>query len=48
LNAHNPPKKQSFASVKADLRTELQKAKYEKTRVNFAKQLRSKAKIELV
>ena len=48
LNAHNPPAKQPFAQVKADLRTELQKSKYEKRRSSFAKQLREKAKIEIV
>ncbi len=48
LNAHNPPTKQPFAQVKADLRTELQKSKYEKLRSTFAKQLRAKAKIEIV
>ena len=48
LNAHNPATKQPFAEVKADLRTELQKSKYEKLRSNFAKQLRANAKIEIV
>jgi len=48
LNAHNPATKQPFAEVKADLRIELQKSKYEKLRSNFAKQLRAKAKIEIV
>jgi parvulin-like peptidyl-prolyl isomerase len=48
LNTHNPATKQPFAEVKADLRTELQKSKYEKLRSNFAKQLRAKAKIEIV
>jgi parvulin-like peptidyl-prolyl isomerase len=48
LNAHNPATKQPFAEVKADLRSELQKSKYEKLRSNFAKQLKAKAKIEIV
>jgi parvulin-like peptidyl-prolyl isomerase len=48
LNAHNPPSKQPFAEVKADLRTELQKNKYENLRSWFAKSLRAKAKIEIV
>lgn len=48
LNAHNPATKHPFAEVKADLRIELQKSKYEKLRSNFAKQLRTKAKIEIV
>ena len=48
LNAHTPSRKQPFDEVKADLRTELQKSKYEKLRSGFAKQLRAKAKIEVV
>jgi parvulin-like peptidyl-prolyl isomerase len=48
LNAHIPARKQPFDEVKSDLRTELQKAKYEKLRSGLAKQLRSKAKIEVV
>jgi parvulin-like peptidyl-prolyl isomerase len=48
LNAHNPPQKQSLADVKAELRTELQKSKYEQLRSNLAKNLRAKAKIEIV
>jgi len=48
LNAHNPPRKQSLADVKTDLRTELQKSKYEQLRSNLAKSLRAKAKIEIV
>lgn len=48
LNAHNPAHKQPFAEVKNDLKAELQKEKYEKLRSGLAKQLRSKAKIEVV
>ncbi len=48
LNAHNPPKRQSLQEVKADLKVELQKSKYEKLRSGLAKQLRGKAKIEVV
>jgi peptidyl-prolyl cis-trans isomerase SurA len=48
LNAHNPPRKQSLADVKANLQTELQKRKYEQLRSNLAKSLRAKAKIEIV
>ncbi len=48
LNAHNPARKQPLAEVKNDLKTELQKAKYEKLRSGLAKQLRAKAKIEVV
>jgi hypothetical protein len=47
LNAHTPPRKQPFSEVKANLQTELQKAKYEKLRSSLAKQLRSKAKVEI-
>ncbi len=48
LNAHTPGRKQPFAEVRADLKTELQKKKYEQLRSNLAKQLRAKAKIEVV
>ena len=46
LNAHNAPKT-SLEEVKADLKVELQKEKYEKLRSGLAKQLRAKAKIEV-
>ncbi len=48
LNSHTPPRKKPFAEVKNDLKVELQKSKYEKLRSNLAKQLRAKAKIEVV
>lgn len=48
LNAHSPERLQPFAEVKADLRTELGKSKYERLRSNLAKQLRARAKIEIV
>jgi len=48
LNAHNPARKRSFDEVKGDLRIELQKSKYERLRSNLAKNLRAKAKIEIV
>jgi len=48
LNAHTPARKQPFAEVKNDLKTELQKMKYEKLRSGLAKQLRAKAKVEVV
>jgi parvulin-like peptidyl-prolyl isomerase len=47
LNSHTPARKQPFDEVKNDLRTELQKSKYEKLRSGLAKQLRAKAKIEV-
>ena len=48
LNAHTPAHKQSFAEVKAELQTELQKKKYEHLRSSLAKQLKAKAKVEVV
>ena len=48
LNAHTPAHKQSFDEVKSDLRVELQKQKFEQLRMELAKRLRAKAKIELV
>lgn len=48
LNAHTTPRKKPLAEVQNDLKTELQKIKYEKLRSNFAKQLRARAKIEVV
>lgn len=47
LNSHNTARKRSFEEVKDELKTELQKSKYEKLRSGLAKQLRAKAKIEL-
>jgi parvulin-like peptidyl-prolyl isomerase len=48
LNVHTPAHKQSFAEVKAELQTELQKKKYEHLRSSLAKQLKAKAKVEVV
>ena len=48
LNAHNPARKQPLSEVKNDLKTELQKMKYEKLRSGLAKQLRARAKVEVV
>ena len=48
LNAHTPGRKKPLAEVKNDLKVDLQKSKYEKLRSNLAKQLRAKAKVELV
>ena len=48
LNAHTPARQQSFAEVKSNLAVELQKSKYEQLRSGLAKQLRAKAKIEVV
>jgi parvulin-like peptidyl-prolyl isomerase len=48
LNAHTSARKKSLEEVKADLKVELQKSKYEKLRSGLAQQLRAKAKIEMV
>jgi hypothetical protein len=48
LNAHTPAREKPLAEVKNDLKTDLQKSKYEKLRSNLAKQLRANAKIEMV
>jgi len=48
LNSHNPARKKPLAEVRNDLKTDLQKSKYEKLRSTLAKQLRAKAKIEVV
>jgi len=47
MNAHTPAHKRPLAEVRNDLKTELQKSKYEKLRSNLDKQLRAKAKIEM-
>ena len=48
LNADTPARKKPLSEVKSELNTDLQKSKYEKLRSNLAKQLRAKAKIEVV
>ncbi len=48
LNAHTPARTKPLAEVKSQLKTDLLKSKYEKLRSNLAKQLRAKAKIEMV
>jgi parvulin-like peptidyl-prolyl isomerase len=48
FNAHNSARKQPFSEVQKDLRTELQKSRYEQLRSGLAKRLRSKAKVEIV
>ena len=48
LNAHTPARKKPLSEVKNELTTDLKKSKYEKLRSNLAKQLRAKAKIEVV
>lgn len=48
LNAHTQAGKQSFEEVKAGLRVQLQKAKYEGLREGLDKSLRAKAKVEVL
>jgi parvulin-like peptidyl-prolyl isomerase len=48
LDAHTPAGKQSFESVKAGLKTELQKTKYESLRVSLDKSLRAKAQVQIL
>ncbi len=48
LNTHTGATKKSLEEVKADLKVELQKNKYEMLRSGLAQQLRAKAKIEVV
>lgn len=48
LNAHTPARKKPLSEVKSELNSDLQKSKYEKLRSSLAKQLRAKAKIEVV
>jgi len=48
LSAHTPAGKQSFGSVKASLRTSMQKAKYEQLRTSLDKRLRASAKVEIL
>jgi peptidyl-prolyl cis-trans isomerase SurA len=48
LNAHVPAGKYSFDEVKNNLRTELQKQKYEKLRSGLDKKLRAQAKVEIL
>ena len=48
LNGHTVAGKQSFEQVKMELRSELQKTKYENLRVALDKRLRAQAKVELL
>jgi len=48
LNAHSVARKQSFAEAKSGLSAGLQKEKYEQLRVALDKQLRAKAKVEVL
>jgi parvulin-like peptidyl-prolyl isomerase len=48
LISHTPAGKRSFEEVKNQLRTELQKEKYEKLREALDKRLRATAKVELL
>ena len=48
MNAHTPAGKLNFDQVKAKLRTDMQKAKYEQLRVALDKRLRANAKVEIL
>lgn len=48
LDTHTPAGKQSFASVKDSLQTELQKARYEGLRSGLDKSLRAKAQVQIL
>jgi peptidyl-prolyl cis-trans isomerase SurA len=48
MNVHTLATKKSFESVKKSLRTDLQKAKYEKLRSGLDKRLRANAKVEVL
>ena len=48
LNAHTLAKRQPFDDVKAELRTELQKSKYERLRAALNQRLRENAKVEVL
>lgn len=48
LNAHTLARKNGFDDVKADLKAELQKAKYERLRSDLDKKLRASARIEIL
>ena len=48
LNTHTPAAKRSFDQVKSDLKTELQKQKYERLRSGLDRRLRAQAKVELL
>ncbi len=47
MNAHSAAKKKSLEEVKVELKTYLQKNKYEKLRSDLDKRLRTKAKVEV-
>ncbi len=48
LNLHTPAKKLNFDEIKGKLRSELQKAKYERLRTALGNQLRANAKVEVL
>jgi len=48
MNAHTPAGQLNFDQVKAKLRTDMQKAKYEQLRVALDKRLRANAKVEIL
>ncbi len=48
LNAHTPAGKKSFEQVKSELRTDLQKSKYEQLRIALDKRLRANARVDVL
>ena len=48
LNTHTPARKKSFEEVKTELRSQLQKTKYEQLRAGLDKKLRADAKVEIL
>lgn len=48
LNAHTPAGKKNFEQVKSELRTDLQKSKYEQLRIALDKRLRANARVDVL
>ena len=48
LNGHTPAGKAEFSAVQAQVRSELQKARYDRVRSEFHKKLRKNAKVEVL
>ncbi|MGA2628869.1 MAG: hypothetical protein ABSG54_01530, partial [Terriglobia bacterium] len=48
LNAHTPAGKAEFAAVKAQIQSDLQKARYDELRAELHKRLRKNAKVEVL
>ncbi len=48
LNGHTPAGRSDFAAMKSQIRSELQKGKYDRLRAEFHKRLRKEAKVEVL